>query len=444
MYRLAGGIWFVFYMLTASGQEPGSFADFNNRTYALYEQRQWKDLLKTGREAIHNGYDYYYLRMRMGIAAYERKNYMRAIPHFRKALTFNRTDSVAQEYLYYCYLFSNRKIEAQALLDKMPGTLRSKVVKKETGSILSLMLSADYYYVNKNNTHPAPANFPSPSAESAWRNMENYGGETSVTAEWETGGNIRLQTGYRFLTKQRDSYVLENGQETYSPENVYNQHHFFTQFQIRLYNDTYLSLSAGFLNLRPRYAASTRWGQTILKVSPEYNYTGYLLVKHDFPYISFIAGGGISNLNGYLQTQQEAEVILYPLGNINLYFSAGLTNVVQQATDPVFRRSLFGTATLGVRVMKPLWIQVYESYGDRYNVQLQRGWEVYNLFNPLSEVFGAEALISIPAKKLVINAGFFRTAAKSYYFYQDQEILFRNEPIKYNLFNINGGLKWNF
>ena len=52
-------------------------------TYALYQQQQWDELIRTGTDAIRAGVDHFYMQMRVGIAFYSTQNYRRSIPFFR-------------------------------------------------------------------------------------------------------------------------------------------------------------------------------------------------------------------------------------------------------------------------------------------------------------------------------------------------------------------------
>jgi hypothetical protein len=70
--------------------------------------------------------DYYYLRMRMGIAWYQKKGYRIAEPHFIRALKFNSSDDVAKEYLYYCYTYSGQYDYA----GKLSATFSAALTKK--------------------------------------------------------------------------------------------------------------------------------------------------------------------------------------------------------------------------------------------------------------------------------------------------------------------------
>ncbi|MBN2482093.1 MAG: hypothetical protein JXB19_10155, partial [Bacteroidales bacterium] len=83
MYRIV----FVFMMvitpivLNAQQQEKLTYAEVNSQTYQLYLDRDWHALIKVGKHALREGIDYYYLRMRIGIAYYELKRYQASIPH---------------------------------------------------------------------------------------------------------------------------------------------------------------------------------------------------------------------------------------------------------------------------------------------------------------------------------------------------------------------------
>ncbi|MEO8762200.1 MAG: hypothetical protein ABI388_11740 [Bacteroidia bacterium] len=92
----------------------------------LYIAKKWKELTAFGNEALHKGYDYYYMQMRVGIAYYERKNYCLAESHFRKALQFSSNDSLALEYIYYCYIFTGRNEDARKLSKKFNRELATK------------------------------------------------------------------------------------------------------------------------------------------------------------------------------------------------------------------------------------------------------------------------------------------------------------------------------
>ena len=91
--------------LTSAGVESYS--------YQLYLNKDWKQLGGFCDRAIRADYDYYYLRMRAGIACYETGNYRKAIRHFIKALGFNEGDEAALYYLYESYQYAGQYDEAR-------------------------------------------------------------------------------------------------------------------------------------------------------------------------------------------------------------------------------------------------------------------------------------------------------------------------------------------
>jgi len=103
----------------------------------MYQKQEWKSIITLGNNAIYNNIDYFYLRMRIGIAYYELKEYTPAISHFEKALEFNSADEVAMEYKYYSLLNSAKTREAgyyaktfpQSLIDKIKPEIPKKIDK---------------------------------------------------------------------------------------------------------------------------------------------------------------------------------------------------------------------------------------------------------------------------------------------------------------------------
>ena len=65
----------VFTVIRANAQDTINSATVEQKSYQLYLDKKWPELIKFGNKAIHLGYDYFYLQMRIGIAYYEKKNY---------------------------------------------------------------------------------------------------------------------------------------------------------------------------------------------------------------------------------------------------------------------------------------------------------------------------------------------------------------------------------
>ncbi|MDV7389802.1 hypothetical protein RZS08_00555, partial [Arthrospira platensis SPKY1] len=93
-------------------QSPSSLAQVEERSYALYQQQAWDSLLSYGEQALDHGIDYYYLRLRMGIAAYELGAYKKARQHLLVASNYQPEDPYLNDLLAYTYLQLGWSLEA--------------------------------------------------------------------------------------------------------------------------------------------------------------------------------------------------------------------------------------------------------------------------------------------------------------------------------------------
>ncbi|MFZ9847769.1 MAG: hypothetical protein ACO3EE_06405 [Flavobacteriales bacterium] len=125
-YSITAILLFVF-SFSVKAQEEFSSEYVEYRSYQLYLNNDWKALILLGDSALDNNVDYYYLRIRLGIAHYELKQYFSAENHFVKALEFNSFEDLPKEYLYYCYVFTQRFEESRRVAKEFSASLQSKI-----------------------------------------------------------------------------------------------------------------------------------------------------------------------------------------------------------------------------------------------------------------------------------------------------------------------------
>ena len=158
MYSYKNCILVLFLVVVMSGfaQDTLNSEIVEQRSYQFYINKNWKELINFGNKAINNGIDYYYLRIRIGIAYFEKKNFSSAENHFKKTLNFNSDDELAKEYLYYCYLYNGKNEEARLLSKSFSTVLSEKIKTNKQSSIEFIMaeggtkLSDSSKYYNKN------------------------------------------------------------------------------------------------------------------------------------------------------------------------------------------------------------------------------------------------------------------------------------------------------
>jgi tetratricopeptide (TPR) repeat protein len=137
------------------GQDTLTGLNVEQKSYQLYQDKKWKDLVKFGNTAIKEGYNYFYIQMRVGIAYFEKKQYCLAESHFKKALSFSSNDELAQEYLYYCYIYMGRTEDARMLSKHFSKELAAKtgITKQSTVGFVMFeggtKISDSAYYYDK-------------------------------------------------------------------------------------------------------------------------------------------------------------------------------------------------------------------------------------------------------------------------------------------------------
>ncbi|MEO6694396.1 MAG: hypothetical protein ABIO41_04265, partial [Ignavibacteria bacterium] len=102
-----------------NAQEDLSFENVEARSYVLYKNLKWKELIRFGERAIRESVDSYSLRFRLGTAYYKIENYFLAITNFEKALEIGFDDELIYEYLYYSYLFTGRNEDKNYVFSKL-------------------------------------------------------------------------------------------------------------------------------------------------------------------------------------------------------------------------------------------------------------------------------------------------------------------------------------
>jgi|GEM_PF-778675 len=144
-------ILFAFLLIPVSflmAQNPDPKITYNEKTYQQYLEKDWKGLIETGNEAIEKGVDFYYLRLRMGIAYAETANFRMAIDNYKKALTFVPGDPLTKEYLYYAYQYSGMKNTAALYAASLPKDLRKKIKPENLSALANIYMETGVAFSN--------------------------------------------------------------------------------------------------------------------------------------------------------------------------------------------------------------------------------------------------------------------------------------------------------
>lgn len=119
---------------SAKAQESEiNYITVDTKTYNYYIQQKWDSLIIEGKTGLRKDIDYYNLRMRLGIAFFEKKDFINAATHFQMAFNYSdESDTVSLEDLYFSHLYAGNETQARAITKFFPKTmlLRLKIKTK--------------------------------------------------------------------------------------------------------------------------------------------------------------------------------------------------------------------------------------------------------------------------------------------------------------------------
>ena len=109
-----------------------NFLTVEAKTYAQFLGQFWDELVVTGEKALNKHIDYYYLRLRLGVAYFQLNKFRQAEKQFNKAMKFNNEDPFLKEYLYFTYLKNGHYEQALKLSIGFDSTLKAKTVGNDS------------------------------------------------------------------------------------------------------------------------------------------------------------------------------------------------------------------------------------------------------------------------------------------------------------------------
>jgi len=427
---------FMLQLLWLSAQAPRSFSWYDSVTYRSYLDGDWKTLVRSGKEALRNGYDYFYLRSRMAEAAFHLGRYRDAAFDYDKALKFNSSDAWALEMKYYTELnLGDRDRALRAAYRLQPA--------QRTGLPALPHSWLDFGYFE---TGIMPSGLDALPGYALCGKDSIYGEEDLSRSGnyYSLGIRLRLKPGitgfiggtllnvdkthhfeYYSSDMQRDSIVKEDWGSSYYysfPRTMKD-----SSFQSRLgQQDLYFNINwqvASRLSISPAlhlagmktkhttavYSQETKtdtaWYQVFDDSWHFFDYTAerYAFSQSDSSFRNWVASlqlswdlrrfnlclnAATSSFNNTKIRQAGGTLTWYPLGNHKLYGSVSAT----------FQESQTGKQWvmepgLGFQAARFLWFSGFATLGRMENYHEKNAYIVYNQPDPITFRAGADALL---------------------------------------------------
>lgn len=411
-------IIFTFSSFYIFADDTLSFEYVDSTTYSMYQKQQWEPLITLGNNAIYNNIDYFYLRMRIGIAYYELKEYTSAISHFEKALEFNSASETAMEYKYFALIFLSKIRDAGYYAKTFPQSLIDKIKPDLPKTIDKIIFEGGFNIVPGFDTLKTIINPP---------DKKNYRLEKDVTGKFifaEMALNHEFNKKFSFF--HSFSFVKAEGfQQLYFTDNFNND---------SLYNETNYTLNMMQYYLAPTFYgkknnATTLFGNIIYLSSKKFDYNYLHLASPPsqmnppmyvyklplelkavtswqyvigFNYLKNYKNGLIditasySKLNSYNQIQLTTGYGFYANKQKTIFAK---TNVTLFSQKPEIK--LIFNQVIKIKVVKNVWVDIFGSYGNLRNYNENNGYTILNTSDETLYRIGSK--ISMPIiKKLSV------------------------------------------
>jgi hypothetical protein len=351
--------------LSVSALGQGNYLLIDRQTYDQYLRNDYKNLKRTSGNAIAQGIDFYYLRMRIGILSYNHQRYRQAVNHFTKAIEFNSWDTISREYIYYSYLFAGRYGDANLFLSSIPRDKKNYTLKHlKPSSISNTYLSTsasayDAFFYSTNSLY--------------YEAMESNLG-LSAGVESYFSPRLRGNFVYTYFSKKGKAYssaTPEGKTIDFTQNQLYARltrlvfpGWEFTGFgHYAMYNDIFSSVQAGTGRRASRG-----------KLISEY-LGGIGIIKNSW-YLRGGVSASYSNFGKSNQLRGEGHLMYLPFANLNLYFTAG----GMYQTDTNWGSTYQVNQEIGLRVCKYFWLEGGAIQGNAFLYARNLGIAVNNSY----------------------------------------------------------------
>ncbi|GDX52465.1 hypothetical protein LBMAG27_15120 [Bacteroidota bacterium] len=287
--------------MSVNGFAQKSIHHFDSLTLVQLENRDWKKLIATGKQAVKEKKEFYYLYYRMGAAFYNLKKYRKAQHHFEKAYQYNQFDDELKESLFNTMKLNENYDEAYRFSKTFSDSLK---IKTETEKLVFInQLDASFAMNNPD------------SASYSQEGIQNYPLFSKYI--FGVGLNHRIGRGISL-------YHHYSGTSLNTTLYKFYQSHYFLEANIPLIKHFIVQPSVGFISQKTFF--------TNLQINPDKNsyYLFSLNLKKSIPFFDFNISGSASDFYKVNQLQFTGGIKFYPLCNSKISFGAEYLGMNQQ------------------------------------------------------------------------------------------------------------------
>ena len=371
---LITGFFILLFSLQSAAQNNNNTLD--RLTYEYYMKGDYRNLKLTANKLLAHGTDYYFLRLRLGIGAFNFQNYAEAVENLTAAIRLNSKDTISSEYIYNSYLLTGRKGDARLFLKSIAEqnknySLRTSDTKLEYSAYLASSFTF-FQSVSQKNT-------------SLYRE--------SLKNSYDINGGFEAS----FLNRFKATVVLTEFTKTGTFHSIEKKTG--AAFQVTQ-GQAYAKISASIF---PGWEASL-FGNTAIypEVSTTIDTVIYDInlgagVTKSWWKIRAGTSVSFSNFGNSRQIREEGYVAWLPKGNLNLYFTAA--GMFQ--SDKNWGNTYQANGEAGFRVLKNLWMEAGYVNGNSFLYTRNQGFILNNSFQ-IPGNYAYTNIILLPSGKITL------------------------------------------
>lgn len=356
-------------------QQGLTYADVERLTYQAFIDGQYDKVKKIGKEALAQNFDYFDLRLRLGIVYFREKHFDNALLHFEKAHQMNPQDAVLQEFLYFTYINLGKWQTAKRYIDSLRSEPNFQTSVKLQNGLQSLYVYTGFIH--------AQQSVPVMDVTALYREQkvqrETY--MMGLGALIYTNNRIALMPNLSVFQVGAESSIDFNNQveqrvfsNTNIQASVRTTYEYSSRMTLGLHTGVFQEKSTSLTSVFTPF-------EPVNYVEIPYSHLAMFgQVFGDFQWRNFKlqSSFGVSNFSNTTQNQWEALGYYFPKGNRNLWFLSGLAVVDQLQTQQTL---FFGG--VGLRLTKAFWAELKGSTGNHLNYLSADGVGIFNTLDPV-------------------------------------------------------------
>lgn len=308
--------------MTTLAQEQWNHAEVDMKSYSLFQEQKWDELIIYSKAARNNGIDFYYLQARTGIAYYRKGKFHKASEWFLKAWESNKNDGWLQEYLYYSLLYSTRYTEASKVAAQFSPQVQESIGYSRSG-VRSIAVEAGFssnpeFESLLDRSFNEQVNLNNNYGEAFF--LKNYHFE-SLDFNHQVSPGVFFNHNFTFIGINRREQI-DWGETYHFPINNYQFQYFFNPVML-IAKRINVSPSINFLRVQSEwFTLGLNADQNLTRYYSRQQYTDFVISASAWYHIGNLAPGVEINSAHFFDgsfTQFSLWTAFYPLSNSSFY-----------------------------------------------------------------------------------------------------------------------------